>query len=245
MPSIIGSQEGIIVALKKLKYMGCSSLADNSCGIYFSNCYMFICNTDSHKQFTWCFFQVDNGLARFDRVIVRAKPSEYDLMLTFTSPIEIKPRRLKMIVRNCTRGEKEVAGTAKSDFSCVKCIRKQYLFDPKGNCTDCPTDAECDGRSIIPDPGFWHSTSWSPQIHQCLFKQACDYHGRSEKMVEESWNATSALRYDEGYSQCKKVLLEPHLINNLITIQSIDCHKIFKHYQTANLRNQVVANYIA
>lgn len=152
---------------------------------------------------------MDNGLAKFNRVVVRAKPSEYDLKLTFTSTIEIKPRGVKMIVRNCTRGEKEVAGIAQSDFSCVKCIRKQYLFDPKGNCTDCPTNAECDGSSILPEAGYWHSTSWSPQIHQCLFKQACDYQGRSEKMLNESVNASTALRYDELYTQCRTVRTAP------------------------------------
>lgn len=152
-----------------------------------------------------CFLQVKQGVAKFELIVVSARPSEYLLTLTFTSPFMIREQVVKMTVRNCTRGEMEIDGNRVNAFRCEKCPRKTFSFHPKGPCVECPSEADCDGSSIIPEDGYWHSTSFSSQIHSCLLKQACEYEDRSKALLYASLNASNALRYDEGYPLCSEV----------------------------------------
>ena len=77
--------------------------------------------------------------------------------------------------RKCHPGELEM------DIECLRCPIDQYSFDPSSTCRDCDQYAHCSGgASFAPMDGYWHSTPFSPQFHECTIRQACAYEGRRE-----------------------------------------------------------------
>jgi hypothetical protein len=75
--------------------------------------------------------------------------------------------------KKCVLGEVNIAGY------CQPCAPRTYGLDPKfAVCTMCPVNANCSGRTdITPLAGFWHSSSYSTQIHRCPKKEVCLYGG--------------------------------------------------------------------
>ncbi|GMH44542.1 hypothetical protein BSKO_12494 [Bryopsis sp. KO-2023] len=152
--------------------------------------------------------QVERGEAKFDSIIVTGRPQEYLLNVTFPSSAKVPERQLRMHVRSCRRGEKERKEDRASDgrivspFTCELCADKTYSFDAK-SCMPCPELAECDGKTIVPEDGHWHSSSWSPEIHDCLVEVACKYPQRANILLKNSTDEFQrALGYDEGYALC-------------------------------------------
>ena len=74
-----------------------------------------------------------------------------------------------------------VAGEVLDQGYCRKCLPSTYSLDPMGgaSCSVCPGQANCTGGDvIIPLQGFWHSSSYSTQIHRCRHvDQVCLYNG--------------------------------------------------------------------
>lgn len=78
---------------------------------------------------------------------------------------------------------------------------------------DCPENAECliKGCTITPQPGYWHSTSFSTQIKKCIFEKACNQLNRTEILSNNAYakvlsgNVTQYYSYDDpDYNQCSK-----------------------------------------
>ena len=76
---------------------------------------------------------------------------------------------LTFSTRECFPGEIE------ADYECQPCLVDYYSFNTSsGACSDCEHHAKCSGRSsLVPVDGYWHSTPFSPQFHECIIKEAC------------------------------------------------------------------------
>ena len=75
---------------------------------------------------------------------------------------------LTFSTRECLPGEIEAGNI------CLPCLTDQYSFNTSGTCSDCENHAKCSGGStLVPVDGYWHSTPFSPQFHECIIKEAC------------------------------------------------------------------------
>ena len=80
---------------------------------------------------------------------------------------------LTFSTRECFPGEIE------SGNVCQPCLTDQYSFNTTSTCSDCEKHAKCSGgSSLVPVDGYWHSTPFSPQFHECIIKEACEYNSR-------------------------------------------------------------------
>ena len=78
--------------------------------------------------------------------------------------------------RSCYPGEEE------TEISCDVCRPTEYTFSPASpGCQQCEPHAICNGgAAMVPEDGYWHSTPFSPQFHECIVREACSYPGREE-----------------------------------------------------------------
>ena len=60
---------------------------------------------------------------------------------------------------------------------CEGCPRGTFRFDANGTiCLQCHLKANCTGKDVMyPLPGYWHSSAYSTQIHECPSRVACQY----------------------------------------------------------------------
>ncbi|CAD7704579.1 unnamed protein product [Ostreobium quekettii] len=94
-------------------------------------------------------------------------------------------------VRGCLPGEfaVDVEGVGAAQH-CNVCGDGLYSFDPaRQRCLPCPADADCGPSTVTPKEGFWHSTSQSTAMRECLVEGACDYENRTEKLAGQAWFA--------------------------------------------------------
>eukprot|EP00803_Ostreobium_quekettii_P011089 evm.model.scf_567.3 EVM.evm.TU.scf_567.3 scf_567:58789-75972(+) len=121
----------------------------------------------------------EGGRATFDGTFLKAQPGTYQLEYSYVG-IEA-PMVLEVEVRPCAMGEVERG----QGSICEPCQTNLYSFNPKDSeCKTCPTaNAFCNGSTITPLKGYWHSTSRSPQIAECLHVEPCDYKMRKEKLA--------------------------------------------------------------
>lgn len=93
-----------------------------------------------------------------------------------TLPLTFVPCGLGMQVENGDTGL----------LTCKACGRESYshwagAWSPDDStvisdsrCTNCPANAICPGNAtVVPVPGFWHSTPGSPEMHACPNPAAC------------------------------------------------------------------------
>ena len=119
------------------------------------------------------------GIGRTSEIIFRY--GELETNLTFST-------------RECFPGENEAG------YVCQPCPVDRYSFDASSTCRDCENHAKCSGRSsLVPVDGYWHSTPFSPQFHECIIKEACAYESR--KSADK--NRETALK--EYYEDTSKV----------------------------------------
>lgn len=82
-------------------------------------------------------------------------------------------------------------------------------FHPEAGCLPCEKEAQCrGGAALVPNPGWWHSTPYSPDFHECIIHEACDYTNRIENLtVFYSDPAALVLNNNsnEDYKQCSQV----------------------------------------
>eukprot|EP00210_Caulerpa_lentillifera_P003172 g3031.t1 len=85
---------------------------------------------------------------------------------------------LNFSARACLPGENA------SVFSCQACLPNQYSFKSQVGCRDCEDQAICPGRAaLVPVRGYWHSTPFSPQFHECIVREACEYDNRLQNLI--------------------------------------------------------------
>ncbi len=86
---------------------------------------------------------------------------------------------LTFSTRECFPGEIEASN------ECQLCQTDQYSFNTSSICSDCENRAKCSGgSSLVPIDGYWHSTPFSPQFHECIIKEACEYKSRKDVDIE-------------------------------------------------------------
>lgn len=79
------------------------------------------------------------------------------------------------------------------------------------DCQKCPEHADCllFGYTVTPQPGYWHSTSFSTQIKKCIFEKACSHPDRTDILSNNAYlraKSDSDIKYysyhESDYNQC-------------------------------------------
>eukprot|EP00803_Ostreobium_quekettii_P004155 evm.model.scf_1037.1 EVM.evm.TU.scf_1037.1 scf_1037:2328-11111(+) len=142
-----------------------------------------------------------NGVAIFDGLIVWALPGTYTLTLHFTpdDPLStIDPVRFTVGIRKCSIGEVE----AEDGYACKVCSFGFHGLVPGSQvCTPCHPNALCNGTTITPKLGFWHSSSKSTEVHACVVEEAC-MASRSNLQDAVDNSSDEAALFGPGYPQC-------------------------------------------
>ncbi len=113
---------------------------------------------------------------------------------------------LTFSTRECFPGEIE------SGYECQPCLMDQYSFNTSSKCRDCEKHATCSsGSSLVPVDGYWHSTPFSPQFHECITREACKrtdretaltaYYEDSEKISAEIATLNAYISNEHGMMQ--------------------------------------------
>ncbi|CAD7699384.1 unnamed protein product [Ostreobium quekettii] len=120
--------------------------------------------------------ETEAGRANFSATFLTALPGSYEVNFSF--PGIMAPMVLPVEVRNCVVGEVERL----EERTCKVCETNLFSFNPlEEECQPCSeANAFCNGSTITPLKGYWHSTSRSVQIIECLHFEPCDYRNRTE-----------------------------------------------------------------
>ncbi|KAF6256734.1 hypothetical protein COO60DRAFT_84981 [Scenedesmus sp. NREL 46B-D3] len=113
-----------------------------------------------------------DGLAHMN-LKLRKPPGLYKLQFQVlnTAGIDmgVPPANMSVEVAPCPLGDVTAAADA-----CLTCPVGYYSFNPNdGVCTPCPVNAQCEGSSILPKPGYWLASRLSSQLHRCMNPAAC------------------------------------------------------------------------
>ncbi|GMH38574.1 hypothetical protein BSKO_06458 [Bryopsis sp. KO-2023] len=120
----------------------------------------------------------NKGQVLFDAVRLTAEPGDYPL--TFTAP-RVKNVTVRYSIRTCNVGEFNLT----QNGICSECVEGFVGFQPEFPCDRCMANAHCPGGPVLLlDDGFWHSTPYSDQLHECLVDGACSYNNRRERLHE-------------------------------------------------------------
>eukprot|EP00803_Ostreobium_quekettii_P008718 evm.model.scf_422.9 EVM.evm.TU.scf_422.9 scf_422:65635-70103(+) len=133
------------------------------------------------------------------------------LKLSFNTS-NLPSRDVEVDVRACIPGE-----TPFRNETCSACESGRYSFSPDMLCARCPENAECQGSTVTPLDGFWHSTSKSTELHECINEKSCrtdratirqiDGRSRSDLLAERAKVAHSngsllEFSRNDEYPQC-------------------------------------------
>ena len=133
--------------------------------------------------------------------------SRFNLTLSFVPNI-LKNINIEVEIRDCMAGEIKDADAE----GCTNCGPGLYSFHPDQPCMPCPENAKCSPSTITPEDGFWHSTSKSTQVHECIVDVACSKVNRVNDLEEAAMEAHrngSVLFYDNPrYKQCADVSVQ-------------------------------------
>eukprot|EP00803_Ostreobium_quekettii_P007399 evm.model.scf_390.2 EVM.evm.TU.scf_390.2 scf_390:46861-59712(+) len=109
-------------------------------------------------------------------------------------------------VRPCLPGEFPVdVGGAEQ---CQSCGEGLYSFDPtRRECLPCPLNADCTPSTVTPKDGFWHATSQSTVMRECIVPEACVFGNRTQGLQRLAARAHSDGMHlravtNASYDQC-------------------------------------------
>eukprot|EP00210_Caulerpa_lentillifera_P007389 g7062.t1 len=144
-----------------------------------------------------------NGVVNFTRVIARGQPRHH-LLVFEPNSLTIKSIQRKFSIRQCFPGEFRID----DQNICDECREEYFGFNYTYNCDGCPDNAICPGAAtLVPKNGYWHSTPFSPIMHECIMEDACSYKDR-EKKLRDFFKDPSQLEVEnrtfnnEDYPQC-------------------------------------------
>jgi len=114
---------------------------------------------------------------------------------------------LQIRIIDCQLGEELTKGGL-----CQECDALSFNFLPKiRNCTSCPNNANCQGRYIVPEDGYWHQSPCHARVMRCLNEEACQVEQRQNRLqniTQEfsdcSMNNSVPMLYHE--TLCREVL---------------------------------------
>lgn len=145
-----------------------------------------------------------SGIVEFDSLIVTAHPAFYTLIFSAEQDI-VESYFGTLSIRHCYIGEHNIT----EGKICSACQPGFYGFDPAIPCQACKIQANCSGgASLVPKNGYWHSTPFSPQFHECLVRTACTYEGREADLANaltSSMKPSTTIYTNDIYPQCNEV----------------------------------------
>jgi len=135
----------------------------------------------------WYSANVVAGVGNFSRVIGLVIPGTYTLEFAFNNEA-FEAFNVTGLVRQCIVGEEPT----RDRLTCQECDDFSYNFNASevGGCKECPYDATCKGRYIVPNEGSWHNSPCHDQVKECLVENACKYHDRQEILTNFTQNFT-------------------------------------------------------
>lgn len=124
-------------------------------------------------------YTAENGIIQVDNLRVWG----IDVGLNLTIQHEVDDQimvQAEFQTRSCRKGEYSAAN------ECRECPLNRYSFTNTTKlCTRCEEHAICSGgAALVPIPGYWHSTPFSPQFHRCFLREACDFTNRSKELEQ-------------------------------------------------------------
>eukprot|EP00210_Caulerpa_lentillifera_P003978 g3796.t1 len=129
--------------------------------------------------------------------------------------IQISPRKddileatnLTIVVRKCVINE----GLTLDGKFCQVCGNDSYNFHAHNDsgCILCPKNANCLGRYIIPNEGYWHKSPCQDKIKKCIVEEACKLKNREHELLKymrsfQHCNLTNSSLGEYGEKQCNK-----------------------------------------
>eukprot|EP00198_Chlamydomonas_reinhardtii_P010737 XP_001700074.1 predicted protein [Chlamydomonas reinhardtii] len=125
------------------------------------------------------------GVGHFTDLKVRGTPGAYNI--SFRAAVRdrtLPPLVMQVRLRPCLLGEVRTLDNDK----CIRCAAATFSLDPTNtSCDLCPNNADCpmagQGRVLLPEDGYWHSSPYSPQVHYCPWSEACSYGNRSARLL--------------------------------------------------------------
>lgn len=133
--------------------------------------------------------------------------SRHNLTLSF-DPDVLSSINVEVDIRGCMAGETE----NRDHRGCTPLGPDLYSFHPDQACTPCPENAKSSPSTITPEVGFWHSTSKSAQVRECIVDNACNWinraHDLEEAAMEAHKNQTTLLYDNRSYKQCVEVSIQ-------------------------------------
>jgi len=128
------------------------------------------------------------GFGKFSRVSGFVVPGNYTFEFAFDSEA-LETFNVTVMVRECVVGEEPT----RDGLTCQECDAFSYNFNASepGECKECPNEATCEGRYIVPNEGSWHNSPCHDQVKDCLVENACKYQKRKELLTNFTQNFTT------------------------------------------------------
>ena len=133
-----------------------------------------------------------------------AKPGDYQLSIEVKG-FELSAVTILVEVRGCRINEK----SDPDEMVCRSCGRKEYNFHPEdlnSICADCPENADCSTRFILPQADHWNPFPCSDHVKRCIQRKACNQGDTSA--LGDLTRKQMSCEFDEDYlleyqsSQC-------------------------------------------
>ena len=133
-----------------------------------------------------------------------AKPGSYQLSIGVAG-FESSEVTIHVDVRGCRINEK----SDPDEMVCRSCGRKEYNFHPEdlnGTCADCPENADCSTRFILPQADHWNPFPCSNHVKRCIQRRACNQ--GDDSALRELTKKQISCEFDEDFlskyqsSQC-------------------------------------------
>ncbi|GMH38052.1 hypothetical protein BSKO_05936 [Bryopsis sp. KO-2023] len=146
-------------------------------------------------------YKAEKGIVTVNSTDVLGEHTKHEVIF---SAIGLPSTNTSFEIRDCYPGEEE----GKDFKECRACGVDEYSFIPEAGCQECEKNAICNGgAALVPRGGYWHSTPFSPQFHECLVSAACRYPNRGENLLEFYEDPTQLkpsndMVAEKDYEQC-------------------------------------------
>eukprot|EP00210_Caulerpa_lentillifera_P003958 g3777.t1 len=143
---------------------------------------------------------ISNGVGKFSDVAGFARPGNYTLQIESDIP-SLRTFNVTVIVRECLVDEEPTSDR----LTCQECDAVSYNFNTSqvGGCTQCPRNANCAGRYIVPNEGHWHKSPCHNTVQECLVEKACSYEERNDVLINFT-NSSTHCNFNESKLEAYK-----------------------------------------
>eukprot|EP00210_Caulerpa_lentillifera_P003959 g3778.t1 len=131
---------------------------------------------------------ISAGAGNFSNIAGFAKPKNYTIKIEFDN-LSLETFNVIVRVRECHIDEEPT----EEGLICQVCDELSYNFDPSkpNGCEECPTDATCREKYIVPNEHHWHKSPCHDTIQECLIEKACSYENRNNALTNFTNNFTN------------------------------------------------------